>query len=419
MAHYDVHLHGILVGQVAQDEVQNRSSFRFSEEYRRLPRRPVMGQYFEDDLHKAYRSKRDAIPPFFANLVPEGALRDLLRRSLNLHADTDLPMLVAVGRDLPGAVEVLPAAVDAMLFAEPDKAPGEGNGKELHESREPEDLGLRFSLPGVQLKFSVLRESEKITLPVHGQLGDWIVKLDSRRFTRLVENEYATMQWARAAGMDVPDCQVVPLETMPAVLRPFAPEGTDVFMIRRYDREGSRRIHQEDFAQLVNLPPSHKYEQVTYEGAGRLVRQIVGSAGYLEYIRRLAFMVASGNMDAHLKNWSLIYPDDVSAVLSPLYDQVATVAWPEASERKWALNLAGTKEPYQTDSPAFARLAAKAGGDVKETLRMVDQALDQAANAWATSIAAEAMPPDHVTRLREYWNRVPLLKPHFGRFALR
>ena len=413
MPHYDVRLHEVFTGQVAYDEMQDRSSFRFSEDYRRLARRPVLGQNFEDDLHKTYRGKRGALPPFFANLVPEGALRDLLLRSLQLDADADLPILAAVGRDLPGAVEVLPAGADAGLFGDREEKDANGNGGEKEDPGSSADLALRFSLPGVQMKFSVLRESETVTLPVHGQLGDWIVKLESRRFPQLVENEYATMEWARASGLQVPECQIVPPELLPPVLRQFAPEGTSVFMIRRYDREGQRRIHQEDFAQLVGLPPSLKYDQITYDGCALLVRQIVGPDAYLEFVRRLAFMVASGNVDAHLKNWSLVYPDDVHAELSPLYDQVATVAWPDEITLKWALKFAGTKDPYQIDLPAFTRLAAKAGADPRETLHVVEQTLAGAATAWATS-AAEVMPAEHTARLREYWNRVPLLKPHLG-----
>lgn len=417
MPQYDVRLHDILAGQVAHDDAQNRASFRFLDDYLRLAHRPVLVQFFEDDLHRKYTGKRGALPPFFSNLVPEGALRDLLRRSLKMEEDTDLPTLAAVGRDLPGAVEVFPAEADAGLFAGVSEQNGENDTDESEEAGSPEDLGLRFSLPGVQMKFSVLRESDKLTLPVYGQLGDWIVKLDSRRFTRLVENEYATMEWARAAGLQVPECQVAPLNVLPPALRPFAPDGSSVFMIRRYDREGQRRIHQEDFAQLVNLPPSKKYELVTYEGAAMLIRQIVGQAGHLDFVRRLAFMVASGNMDAHLKNWSLVYPDDINAVLSPLYDQVATVAWPEEIELKWALKFAGTKDPYQTDSSVFARLATRAGGDPTETVRVAEQAVEEAAAAWTTSVAA-IMPPEHTSKLREYWNRVPLLKPHFGKAAL-
>ncbi|HYR08319.1 MAG TPA: HipA domain-containing protein [Longimicrobium sp.] len=419
MPHYDVLLHDVLAGQIAHDPPQDRSSFRFLEDYRRLPRRPVLGQHFEDDLGKAYSGKRGALPPWFANLVPEGALRDLLRRSLGLETDADLPILAAVGRDLPGAVEVLPAAIDAGLFANGSIQEGEGDARDYAETPVQTELALRFSLPGVQMKFSVLREQEKITLPVHGQLGDWIVKLDSRRFPGLVENEFATMEWARAAGLQVPECQIASLEILPPALRSYAPDGTNVFLIRRYDRDGKRRIHQEDFAQLVNLPPALKYEQVTYEGCAKLVQQIVGPAGYRELVRRLAFMVASGNMDAHLKNWSLLYPDDISAVLSPLYDQVATIAWPDETTRELALKFAGTKDPFRVDIAAFARLAEKSGGDVKETIRIVQETIERTAAAWSTSVASEAMPREHAERLREYWSRASLVKDHLtpGMFA--
>lgn len=415
MAYYDVLLHDVAAGQIAHDDAQDRSSFRFMEDYRRLPRRPVLGQFFEDDLRKIYSGKRGMLPPWFANLVPEGALRDLLRQSLNLDTDADLPLLVAVGRDLPGAVEVLPAAIDAGLFSDTARQEGENDtrGYAPHSPVQTE-LALRFSLPGVQMKFSVLREQEKITLPMHGQLGDWIVKLDSRRFPRLVENEFATMEWARAAGFQVPECEIAPVEVLEPVLRPFTAEGTNVFLIRRYDRVGTNRIHQEDFAQVVNLPPGLKYEQITYEGCAKLVRQIVGTDGYTEFIRRLAFMVASGNVDAHLKNWSLLYQDDITPVLSPLYDQVATVAWPDEIAMKWALKFAGTKEPYQINVAAFARIAEKSGGDVKDTIRIMQETIERTAAAWKTSRASEAMPRDHAERLREYWSRAPLLKDHLS-----
>jgi serine/threonine-protein kinase HipA len=408
MPHYDVRLHDLPAGQIAHDEIQDRASFRLSEEYRKMSRRPVLGQTFEDDPRKTYPGKRGELPPWFANLVPEGALRDLLKRSLHLERDNDLPILVAVGRDLPGAVEVIPAAADAGLF----EAIGEEAAEVDEDSTEPEDLALRFSLPGVQMKFSVLKERETVTLPMHGQLGDWIVKLDSRRFPNLVENEFATMEWARAAGFTVPECQILPSSVLQPALRSFAPEGTNVFLIRRYDRNGERRIHQEDFAQMVNLPPDMKYEQQTYAGLARLVREIVGADGYIEFIRRLAFMVASGNVDAHLKNWSLLYPDNVTAVLAPMYDQVATVAWPKEIKLRWSLKLGGTKDMYHIDPPAFVRLAERAGGDVKETIRVVEETIERVARAWSISVAAEVMPPDHAASLREYWSRAPLLKTH-------
>jgi serine/threonine-protein kinase HipA len=270
---------------------------------------------------------------------------------------------------------------------------------------------LRFSLAGVQMKFSVLNEGERITLPSRNQLGQWIVKLDSTRFPHLVENEFATMAWAREAGFEVPDCELFSREALPEALQRRAPEGSQVFAIRRYDRDGARRIHQEDFAQVVGLYPHQKYDQIRYEQLALLARAIEGrDAAYDEVVRRLVLMIATGNYDAHLKNWSLLYPDGIRAQLSPLYDQVAIAAWPGEVERTWALKLAGVKDPFQTDARAFARLAERAGADPEATLRLVRETLERLMAAWPASDAPAVMPTDHVAHLKAYWRRVPLLR---------
>lgn len=407
MRHYDVLLHDLRTGQIAEDE-NGRTSFRFFEDYRRRSPRPVLGQYFEDDLSRTYHGKRDELPAFFANLVPEGQLRELLEHSLQLSANADLALLAAVGGDLPGAVSIYAAGEDAGLFS-PDEAHPEVADDEVVIS---DDLGLRFSLAGVQMKFSVLKEAERLYLPAHGALGDWIVKLDSRRFPQLAENEFATLEWARAAGFSVPECQVLPATALPQELAALSPEGSNVFLIRRYDREEKRRIHQEDFAQVVGLPPRLKYDHVTYEQIAVLARHTAGGDAYREVIRRLVFMIASGNIDAHLKNWSFLYPDDINPVLTPLYDQVVTIAWPDQLKLEWALKFAGTKNLYAVDATAFVRLAQRSSGDVKETLREVEESIVRIASAWNNSAAAQAMPGPHSERLREYWARQPLLKSH-------
>lgn len=402
MSHFDVVLHGRIVGQIEEAEGRTPARFRFLDEYRRMPRRPVLGQYFEDDLERVYEGKRTALPPWFANLVPEGALRELLARSLGVSPDHDLEMLAAVGRDLPGAVEIVPASADRGLFANYAPPPRERSGPEASQ------LSLRFSLPGVQMKFSVLRDQEKVTLPVRGELGDWIIKMDSDRFPELVRNEFATMEWARAAGFRVPECRVIPPDALDEGLRPYA-DGREVFLIRRYDRAGDRRIHQEDLAQVVNLPPRHKYDQVTYEACGRIIRGIAGWDGYAEFVRRLVFMIVSGNTDAHLKNWSLLYPDSIRAELAPLYDQVATLAWPVRVTFEWSLKLAGTKNPLHTDRARMALFAERAGESPKQTMKIVDETLTAVLEAWKAPGVADRFPPEHAAAIRAYWKRAPLL----------
>jgi serine/threonine-protein kinase HipA len=404
---FQVSLGSIVVGHLAEAD-RGRVSFRLIDDYRNLVHRPILSQSFEDDLAKVYRGKPNELPPFFANLVPEGALRNLIESSLAIPHGDEMALLEAVGRDLPGAVEVALEEGSDLLEVSEEGAGESANGLSEVDDEEP---ALRFSLAGVQLKFSVLREAEKLTLPAHGQRGEWIVKLDSSRFPQVAENEFAVLEWARASGFEVPECHLQPASSLSQALRPYAIPGTSVLVIRRYDREGSRRIHQEDFAQVVNLPPRLRYDLISYEQCAGLVRTIVGEDAYFEFIRRLVFVVASGNTDAHLKNWSLVYPDSVNAELSPLYDQVCTIAW-EEMPRTLALKLAGRKSLLQIEEATFSRLAEKAGGDIGRTLSTVSEALQRIAESWRNSDIQRLMPPGHVAALRDYWERAPLLKRH-------
>jgi len=254
-----------------------------------------------------------------------------------------------------------------------------------------------------------MREHEKLTLPAHGGRGEWIVKVDSSRFPQVVQNEYAVLQWARSAGFEVPECHLLPVTALPVPLREYAGDNQEVLVVSRYDRAGQRRIHQEDFAQVVGLPPSHKYDQVTYEQCAALVLNVVGEQAYYEFVARLVFVIASGNVDAHLKNWSLLYLDGIRPSLTPLYDQVATVAWPELPP-KLALKFAGTRELLRIDAKAFERLGARSGGDAKRVAAMLQSTLERIVEGWRAADIAQLLPTKHAGALRSYWLRAPLLK---------
>ncbi|MCP3998633.1 MAG: type II toxin-antitoxin system HipA family toxin, partial [bacterium] len=286
--------------------------FRFLDSYRYLVPRPILGQKFENDLERVYRSREgQKLPDFFDNLIPEGTLRGLIEESAEIEEGDEPSLLAFVGRDLPGAVVVHSVGEDTSAVA----------------STAAIDA-LRFSLAGVQLKFSMLLREDKLTLPKN-QSGEWVVKFDSPTFPHLPENEMSMLAWARAVGFEVPECRLHDVDDVLGFPRRYAPSGTQVLAIRRYDRGPEERVHQEDFAQAVGLPSGKKYEQITYEVMARLIRDFVDERAVDEFVRRLVFVVASGNGDAHLKNWSLVYPDAIRARWSPLYDQVATVAWEE------------------------------------------------------------------------------------------
>lgn len=396
----EVLLHGIPVGRISEMQ-GGGTAFHFQSGYPGLVPRAILGQKFENDLERtAYRSRqKERLPDFFANLIPEGALRDLIQRLSAIEPNDHLSLLSLVGEDLPGAVVVRPIDHQAKLQQLP--------------------RFLRFSLAGVQLKLSMLREGEKLTAPVQNQAGDWIAKFDSPSFSHLPENEYSILQWARAAGFDVPECHLHELDDLDpeneflGVVRRIVAEETRVLAVRRYDRTSKGRVHQEDFAQAVGLPPAKKYEQIRHEDMAVLVRQFMGEKSVDEYVRRLVLMVATGNGDAHLKNWSLIYPDRIQPAWSPLYDQVATVAW-RAPARELSLKLGEVKSFAGLDRRTFDRFADRAEIDRSKLEGLIDETLDRLRDAWKGLRNELPLVPEHRQAIEEHWRQVPLLKSAGG-----
>jgi len=409
-ATYRVFISGVLAGHLTRHPT-GQIVFRLDANYQQLAKRPVLGQQFEDNPKAAFQGRRQQLPAFFANLVPEGQLRELLIKSLALPADDELALLSATGDDLPGAVEILPADELLPFPLTTDEVPDNSSiATGDSPGNSPDNEGLRFSLAGVQMKFSVMRQEEKLLLPAHDDLGQWLVKAESLTYPNLATNEYATMQWARAAGFNVPECLLLTAEALPASLRHRVPADSSIFVIKRYDRDGQRRIHQEDFAQVMSRMPADKYKYISFEQRAGVVLGICGPDEYWDFIRRLLFMVASGNTDAHLKNWSLLYPDGINPRLAPVYDQVCTIAWPERLKLEWGLTFMRTRNLYAVDKELFLRLIKISGGNVVAGNSLIDETLATIMAAWSDSHIAELMPTTHQKLLKQYWKRAPLLR---------
>jgi serine/threonine-protein kinase HipA len=394
----DVRLGNVHVGTLSllEDEV---SEFVISEDYRQRYPRPVLGQFFEDDLTRR-RSSRMRLLPFFSNLLPEGPLRELISGKVGVHPQREFFLIARLGEDLPGAIIVTPASVLR------------GNASEPLVSHEAETMSqheqLRFSLAGVQLKFSMLRKDRGMTLPTSGRGGDWIVKLPDNRYEFVPENEFSMMNWADAAGINVPEFhleRVADLEGLPegVVLR----EGL-AFAIRRFDRpEPGRRVHMEDMAQVLGLYSDEKYKKYNYETTANVLLNVAGLDAFHEFIRRLVFIIAIGNGDAHHKNWSLLYPDGIHATLSPAYDLVSTIQY--MPNETLALNLARSKRFDDVSFEAFERLARKLGLGGDEVLPIVRAAVESTLDSWSSLRAELPMPESYKQRIEKHWEKVPLL----------
>lgn len=286
-----------------------------------------------------------------------------------------------LGADLPGAVEI--------------RSPDGGTpptAEEASSRKRGEDQPLRFSLAGVQLKFSALMETSKgLTLPVGGVGGDWIVKLPSPRFDAVPENEYAMMTLAAAVGIDVPEVRLVATKDIGRLPRGLPEAFGQSLAVRRFDRPTPGvRVHIEDFAQVFGVYPENKYKRASYGSIARVLWLEAGAEAIAEYTRRLVFNVLIGNADAHLKNWSVLYPDRRTATLAPAYDLVATVPYIPAD--RLALSLGDTKAFADVDLERFRRFAEKAGLPVRLVLQTVRDTATRVRELWPKHEPRRALP---------------------------
>ena len=321
----EVRLHGQDVGEIVRFK-SGRIQFEFDPGYTARRNRPTLSQSFLDDrgdiVDGGPATRSGELPPFFSNLLPEGHLRTYLASKAGVRPTREFELIELVGRDLPGAVEVSKegSTIDDHGAAD-DNQPDRAGSPGL----------LRFSLAGVQLKFSAVAEAPGgLTVPARGVGGDWILKLPSPQYDGVPENEYSVMSLARSVGIEVPETRLVPMDRI-AGLPPEVLDGrmsdANALAVRRFDRMPDGRVHAEDFAQVLGQRPAAKYDRYTYADMARLLAAFADERAVSEFAKRLMLAALVGNGDMHTKNWSLIYRDGKTAELSPAYDLLCTTAY--------------------------------------------------------------------------------------------
>ncbi|MCP4316707.1 MAG: type II toxin-antitoxin system HipA family toxin [Hyphomicrobiales bacterium] len=356
----------------------DRTIFSFTDEYVADENRPILGLRFKDEygqLITDWPVKQKRLLPFFSNLLPEGHLREYLSRLAGINKEREFFLLWALGRDLSGAITADPADGDAW-------PPGlsEDSAETTEKKREN---ALRFSLAGVQLKFSAIHNEQAnkgLTIPATGVGGSWIVKLPSIRFEGVPENEYAMLTLARLIGIDVPEIALIDIEAIQNLPKGIGDLKGQAFAIKRFDRTEDGPVHIEDFAQVFGVYPDDKYKSASYRNIATVIAAETGETGVEEFIKRLTFCTLTGNADMHLKNWSLIYPDRRTPALSPAYDLVSTIPYIEDEET--ALKFARTKRFDGFTLDELSYLAGKAGLPEKPVLDTAKQTVQHFHEVW-------------------------------------
>jgi serine/threonine-protein kinase HipA len=349
----NVLLHGVPIGTLTR-VAGDRTLFAFNDAYINDANRPVLSLGFKDHLGELitdFKPVQTRIMSFFSNLLPEGRMRTYLAERASVNPQREFFLLWVLGKDLPGAITIEPADGEAW----PQEV---GQAPELQE--QAREHALRFSLAGVQLKFSAIEDARQgLTIPAKGIGGSWIVKLPSREFERVPENEFSMLTLARLVGIDVPPIRLIDVDAIGDL-----PEGVDAlkgqaFAIERFDRlPDGPAVHIEDFAQVFGVYPADKYSKATAMNIAAVIGAEGGEADIVEFIRRLTFNTLIGNADMHLKNWSIRYLDKRTASLAPAYDFVSTV--PYIPDETAALNVSRSKRFDEFSEDELTHMAARA-----------------------------------------------------------
>ncbi len=326
------------------------------------------------------------LPAYFAGLLPEGRRLGALRREVKTSADDELSLLLAVGADAIGDVQVVP---EGTLPAQVLPRLNVADVTAVRFRDLMSELGIkaeRTALPGVQDKVA----AAMLSLPVTQHGLRFILKLTPPEYPHLVENEACFLHAARLSG----------LETASAILVQDR-DGQSGLLVQRFDRVllGSglppRMLAVEDACQVLGRPPADKYltgYEQTLGALAAVCQAPLPAARTL--LAQLVFTYLSGNGDAHAKNFSVLQDPSGEWRPAPAYDLPSSQPYGDTT---MALSLGGRRSG-DYGGRDFVALGSALGLPEKATRKLV-KAQAERVDAWLPLLEELPFDPGKVHKL--------------------
>ena len=356
MERLDVYLCNQPVGTLTRSDAGDLS-FRYLPEYLKSNAIPLSSTLPLDTMPFKERD----IAAFFSNLLPDESVRQKIADILHLTPEDTFGLLRLIGGDCAGAVAFYEPGQSPATVAQPtyrELSTSEAASLLSDLSNRPLGIGDDFrgiSGAGAQDKLIACLRDGKILLPLNGTPSTHITKPAIDRFPESVFNEWFCMRLSKACGFDTADCDI------------FEVGGTPYYVTTRYDRETAdgttRRLHQEDFCQLLKCRPEIKYQDQggpSIVDCTRVLQTLrLPASDVMSFIDRVVFNFLIGNGDAHGKNFSVLYRTRAPR-LAPVYDALCTTVYP-AIAKKMAMKFDGKFEFRWVTPSKIARTFARAG----------------------------------------------------------
>ncbi|MAZ80438.1 MAG: hypothetical protein CMP18_01470 [Rickettsiales bacterium] len=279
--------------------------------------------------------KEEDFKNFFLGILPESYNKDLIANILRVGVCNYFDLLKEIGGECPGAIS----------FVNDDKEIINDNQqyKKLSEielynlitklPKNPLLAGhdrVRFLLSGEKSKLGICIDDEgSIFLPLNNAPSTHILKPQFNGFSNYVINTAICLNLAKI-------CQIHAVNAVIGVIG-----NIDCLLVQRYDRIFTKnnhlvKLHQEDFCQILRLPPKNKYQQdggPSLFDCFNLLRNncSIPAANLSAFLNMILFNLIIGNNRAHGKNFSLIYYKNISKI-APLYDAFSTLYYNDTSQ---------------------------------------------------------------------------------------
>lgn len=331
----DVYKKGNLAGHFSRTD-HGATAYTYTGAYIEMNGKPLSSTL--PVRHTAYLHESGALPPFFTGLLPEGRRLTGLRQRLKVSADNELSMLIAVGSDTVGDIQVVPHGAPPAQLTAPD-AHELVQDNNFHSITFSEIINQQnmldpASIPGVQDKVS----GKMLTIPLHSNEDFYLLKVSPPEYPQVVENEAFFLTKAHNIG------------ALPGVVSHrlvYDATGRSGLLIRRFDRyvdeHGmAHRLAVEDSCQLNNRYPADKYNLTAEQSAQAVLGQVFSPRlAAPEIFRQFVYAWLTGNGDLHAKNLSIVENRKGQYELSPLYDIPSTAPY---GDKSMALLLAGKRD---------------------------------------------------------------------------
>lgn len=300
-----------------------------------------------------------AVPPYFAGLLPEGRRLSSLVTAVKTSADDELSLLLRVGSDPVGDVQVM-AAGASLAQAQPVVDVGSFNEVDFHDILRSGAIDP-IAIAGAQDKLSV----GMISMPLTRSNKSYILKLNPPDAPHTVANETYFLDLARRSRLPVAHGKTV-----------YDANGVPGLLVERFDRvvDAGLQAHAlplEDAAQVLRLYPADKYN-VTAESAvtGLASKCAAQSLAARRAFSQLCFAWLTGNGDVHAKNLSILGSSDNEWQLAPAYDLPCTLFY---GDKAMALSIGGSK--VGLSRRRLLAFASSIGVPQPAAIRALDQTL--------------------------------------------